>query len=143
MFAWCFLACLALASAAPQSSYIQFDTPSRHKDRTQLIFNGFGEKMNFAEEAAKMQTGEQGLNELHAHAPSIASKNDYVVTKYQYKFEEKDITVKAGRGIVKVEAVHNTNSYTAIDYLPSNVNENGTWTFEAGVLKIVFPRNSK
>lgn len=70
--------------------------------------------------------------------------NTYKITIPLNSFEEKDIVVKAKEGFVMVQAVHKTadggeNIYLDAKTIPTCVNVTGTWKFEQGVLKIVFP----
>ncbi|KAI5645068.1 hypothetical protein NE865_03042 [Phthorimaea operculella] len=164
MIALCFFACLALASAAPQfefnpyADYLRREpyvkTPARDSS-VEDFFNGqvFDTQRFWAEMAAEFQKIDQVLSELYTHFPATTSEhgikgNEYVITMSLTGFEENDIKVKAREGVLMVQAVHksdngNQRSYIDVKTLPSYVNVNGTWTYEAGILKIVFPLNSK
>ncbi|KAJ2943550.1 hypothetical protein O0L34_g16658 [Tuta absoluta] len=107
MFALCFLACLALASAAPHSSQFEYDRflrigignnspnpplscwPGSSRAYMNLFKNLFPE---YATEKI-----EQGLNKSQAHYPSTTTKVDDVVTKSLHGYKEEDIKVKAGK----------------------------------------------
>ncbi|KAJ2947996.1 hypothetical protein O0L34_g9788 [Tuta absoluta] len=166
MIALCFLACLVLASAAPQFEFNPYDHPyyRHHHQRFRTpardssvedFFNGqvFDTQRFWAEMAAEFQKIDQVLNELYTHFPATTSEhgikgNEYVITMSLSGFEENDIKVKAREGVLMVQAVHksdngNQRSYIDVKTLPNYVNVNGTWTYEEGILKIVFPLNSK
>ncbi|XP_072938658.1 uncharacterized protein [Epargyreus clarus] len=68
----------------------------------------------------------------------------YRITIPLQGFEEKDIAVKAKKGLVMVQAIHKyaegaEKSYVDMRTLPACVNESGKWSYENEVLKIEFP----
>ncbi|CAB3241232.1 unnamed protein product [Arctia plantaginis] len=70
--------------------------------------------------------------------------NEYRITITLSGFEEKDIIVKAREGLLMIQAHHkyeegSERNYLDIRHLPASVNVTGTWSFDKGVLKVVFP----
>lgn len=70
--------------------------------------------------------------------------NEYRITITLSGFKEEDIIVKAREGLLMIQAHHkyeegSERNYLDIRHLPSAVNVTGTWTFDKGVLKVVFP----
>ncbi|CAH2102040.1 unnamed protein product [Euphydryas editha] len=93
------------------------------------------------------------INELQQRFPTDLSDekiegNEYKITIYISGFEDKEIVVKARKGLLIVEALHKVDgeterSYLGLRTLPDAVNVNGSWTYEKGLLKIVFPLERK
>ncbi|XP_013133359.1 PREDICTED: uncharacterized protein LOC106099373 [Papilio polytes] len=113
--------------------------------------NMFDTRRFWAELSREMSMLDQFLNEFTKRFPNgvssegIDSKtNEYKVTVPLNGFEEQDIKVKAREGVLMIQAVRSAgevgqNSYLSMRTLPAIVNVTGSWTFENGVLKVVFP----
>ncbi|KAJ8731473.1 hypothetical protein PYW07_004637 [Mythimna separata] len=65
---------------------------------------------------------------------------EYKINFPVYDFPVKDIVVNASEGLVEIEVNDkNNNRIVTSKILPDNVNLNGNWILEHGVLKITFP----
>ncbi|XP_050669814.1 uncharacterized protein LOC126968745 [Leptidea sinapis] len=86
------------------------------------------------------------------HFPTVTSNEGIIGNEYKIKmslngFLEKDVAVKARKGLVMVQAVQNIamgvqSSFLVIKSLPDYVNENGIWILDNGILDITFPLNN-
>ncbi|CAK1602512.1 unnamed protein product [Parnassius mnemosyne] len=160
MFKIVLLGLLASASAAPHHYSHGPPSPFRHGDEVGLgdrYFSNdiFDTRRFWMELSREMAMFDQLLVDFAKRFPSSVSSegidtetNEYKVTIPLAGFEEKDIIVKAREGLLMVQAVQKPEggierSYLDIRSLPNIVNVNGSWTFNEGVLKIVFPLLSK
>ncbi|XP_023941628.2 uncharacterized protein LOC112048361 [Bicyclus anynana] len=147
------LGLIACAGAAPSwrnryhSHLSPFDgSLDRYLNEQMFDTNMFFEEMN--REMAQLETV---LAEFTSRFPTLSSSekfegNEYKITIPLTGFKEKDIVVKARKGMIMIQAVHvnegnNQNSYLDMRTLPQNVGEQGTWSYENDVLKIVLPVN--
>lgn len=73
--------------------------------------------------------------------------NEYKVSIRLRGFNEDDITVKAKKGLLIIQAMkggpNSGKNYLDVRSLPDYVNEIGQWTYEDGVLNIGFPITGK
>ncbi|CAH0405145.1 unnamed protein product [Chilo suppressalis] len=148
------LSFLAAASAAPQFNH------HRHSPFSQDFHNDFDVNPYFGEEMfdthrfwldleLQLRQMDSMLQDFHRHFPKSTSSAGVVGHEYKVVialpgFEEKDVIVKAREGVLMVQAVHKSdegshNNYIDIRTLPANVDVSGVWTFEDGVVTIVFP----
>ncbi|XP_049883277.1 uncharacterized protein LOC126378853 [Pectinophora gossypiella] len=148
-----FLAFLAVAAAGPMRS--QFDPFADHGNSDENHFGSeiFDTRRFWNEMTAELHRLDEMMNEFYKNFPVTSSEsgvkgNEYIVTVNLIGYDEEDIKVKAKEGVLMIQAVHQTNdgsqsSYLDLKTLPSYVNVNGSWTYDAGVLRIVFPLNSQ
>ncbi|CAH2266781.1 jg14949 [Pararge aegeria aegeria] len=146
---------VACANAAPgwrdrhHSSLSPFDgSLDRYLNEQMFDTNRFWDEFNRDLNQEMMQL-ERTLADFSRHFPSMASTEGIVGNEYKIEipltgFEEKDIIVKARRGSLMIQAVHsdaglNQNSYLDMRTLPMSVSEEGTWSYENGLLKISLP----
>ncbi|XP_034833174.2 uncharacterized protein [Maniola hyperantus] len=144
---------LACASAAPRWHEHHRSAPSpfdgsleRYINEQMFDTNRFWDEFSrdLNREMAELETV---LSDFSKHFPSVSSSegiqgNEYKITIPLTGFEEKDIVVKARKGLIMIQAVNtgvNHNSYMDIRTLPMCVGEEGSWSYENGVLKIVLP----
>lgn len=111
---------------------------------------GVFDTANFwSELSSEMSRFDEMMQTFMQHFPSSVSSsgvqdNQYKINIALTGFEEKNIVVKARDGLVMVQATQtsaegNGRSYMDVRSLPSFVNVAGSWTYEQGLLKIVFP----
>ncbi|CAF4861824.1 unnamed protein product [Pieris macdunnoughi] len=138
---------VAAAGAAPRFPF---------SDETSLenMFNDDIFSMNnfWQEFGREMATLEQRISQMSRNLPQVVTKegvegNEYKIEIPLTGFQESDISVKARPGLLKVVAKHNfgpgsTSNYIIARSLPDFVGANGDWTYEDGILKIVFPLNN-
>lgn len=152
MLALILVSLLAAASAAPHfhhhhghrpfGNYHDDFSPFMHED----VFDtaGFWQKLE-----TEMQEMESMLNSFRVHFAVGASTEGVVGGQYQVRiplngFKENEIVVKARQGVLMVQAVQkleggSERNYLDMRTLPSNVGENGVWTYKDDVLTINFP----
>ncbi|CAH0727662.1 unnamed protein product, partial [Brenthis ino] len=152
MFALVLLGCLALSSAAPR----HYHHPYHHHGSSYeasleryLEEEMFNTRRFWDELRREMLELDTMLADFGRYYPSSISSeqiegNEYIITISLPNYEEKEIAVKARKGLVMVQAVHQEEgepqrNYLDVRTLPDCVNEAGSWSFENGVLKIVFP----
>ncbi|XP_014364953.2 uncharacterized protein LOC106716039 [Papilio machaon] len=163
------LACASAAPHYRHSHHHGYGPPSPFGSRDEYDLGGFGMEPHFgndndffrdnmfdtrrfwAELSREMSMLDQLLNDFAKRFPSGVSNegidkttNEYKVTVALNGFEEQDIKVKAREGLLMIQAIRNKdeagqNSYLSVRTLPDFVNVTGSWTYEDGVLKIVFP----
>lgn len=145
---------LACASAAPRwgerySDLSPFDgSLDRYINQEIFDTNRFFDEMtrDLNREMAQLETM---LRDFGKHFPSVASTegvegNDYKIAIPLTGFDEKDIVVKARKGMLMIQAVHtdgnnNHNNYLDVRTLPVCVGEQGSWSYENNVLRITLP----
>ncbi|XP_013177148.1 PREDICTED: uncharacterized protein LOC106124745 [Papilio xuthus] len=163
------LACASAAPRLQYSHHHGYGPPSPFGPRDDFYHGGFGMEPQigndndffrdnmfdtrrfWAELSREMSMLDQLLNDLGKRFPSGVSNegidkttNEYKITVALNGFEEQDIKVKAREGLLMIQAIKNIgeagqNSYLSVKTLPDFVNVTGSWTFEDGILKIVFP----
>lgn len=159
MYAIVLLGFLALASAAPHYNHRHYDHFGRHHHSFEpeleryLEQNMFDTNRFWQDLRRDMMELDKMLADLSKHFPSSVSSekiegNEYIITIPLSGYEEKEITVKARKGLLVVQAVHKvddvpTKNYLDVRTLPDCANEAGSWTFENGILKITFPLEKK
>ncbi|CAH3954783.1 uncharacterized protein LOC123714496 [Pieris brassicae] len=138
---------VAAAGAAPRFPF---------SDETSLenMFNDnmFSMKNFWQQFGREMATLEQRISQMSRNLPHVVTKegvegNEYKIEIPLTGFQESDISVKARPGLLKVVAQHNfgpgsTSNYIIARSLPEFVGASGDWTYENGILKIVFPLNN-
>ncbi|XP_045449752.1 uncharacterized protein LOC123658362 [Melitaea cinxia] len=160
MIAFALLAIVACASAAP---HYHHDHHRHHHnnfhDNDDFSLDKFMEgsvfdTSSFWEQMRKEMIGLTAMIEdLRQRFPTGLMEekiegNEYKITISLTGFTDKEIVVKARKGLLIVEAVHKVDgepgrSYLDLRTLPDVVNVNGSWTYENGLLKIVFPLEHK
>ncbi|CAH0727663.1 unnamed protein product, partial [Brenthis ino] len=150
MFALVLLGCLALSSAAPR----HYHHPYHHHGpphgssyeaclERYLEEEMFNTRRFWDELGREMLELDTVLADFGKYRIQIEG-NEYIIRISLPNYEEKEIAVKARKGLVMVQAVHQEEgepqrNYLDVRTLPDSVNEAGSWSFENGVLKIVFP----
>lgn len=158
MFALVLLGCLALSSAAPHHYHHHHHGPPHGSSydsslERYLEEEMFNTRLFWDELRREMLELDTMLADFGRHFPSSISSekmegNEYIITIPLPNYEEKEIVVKARKGLLMIQAVHQVEGETQRNYLdvrtlPDCVNEAGSWSFEDGVLKIVFPIEKK
>ncbi|XP_045459912.1 uncharacterized protein LOC123670459 [Melitaea cinxia] len=162
-----FLAVVACASAAPhfrhhyshrpfyQEPFYQepfsYDSESsleRFMDSQMFDTRGFWEELS-----REMMGLNAMIEDLYKRFPTNLSEEKVEGNKYKINialsgFVENEIVVKAKKGLLIIQAVHEAEhepgkSYLDVRTLPDVVDVNGSWTYENGLLKIVFPLEHK
>lgn len=150
------LGCLAAAAAAPHYPHGPPPyAPEHHRHfghYDPFAEDVFDTRQFWAQMANEMRQIDEMLATFSQRFPTMVSQagiegNEYKITVPLTGFEEKDIVVKAKEGFLMVQAVHKLpeggeRMYLDAKTIPNCVNVTGTWTFEQGVLKIVFPLKS-
>ncbi|KAJ0182232.1 hypothetical protein K1T71_001601 [Dendrolimus kikuchii] len=144
-----FVGLFVAASAAPQ--FFNRNPPFPHHRHLSPYFQDdiFNTENFWSGLSRELQQLDNMLAEFHNRFPTTITRegiqgNEYKITIPLSGFDEKDIVVKAREGLLMVQAVHkdevgNENNYLNIRNLPNYVNVTGRWTYENGVLKVVFP----
>lgn len=158
MFAIVLFGLLASACAAPQFHHHHHHGPpppfpydddpfGDHFFRNEI----FDTRRFWAELSREMAMFDKMMTEFAKRFPSSVSSegidpetNEYKVTIPLTGFYEKDVVVKAREGVLMVQAVSKpegdvARTYLDVRTLPDYVNVTGSWTFNEGVLKVVFP----
>ncbi|CAK1540358.1 unnamed protein product [Leptosia nina] len=138
---------IACASAAPRFPFSDESSLESMMSDDIMNMKSFWRQFN-----REMATLEDRIQAITKSIPQVATKegiegNQYTIEIPLNGFQESDISVKARKGLLKVEARHNfgpgsTTNYMVVRSLPDCVGENGDWTYDNGILKIVFPVNS-
>lgn len=100
----------------------------------------------------EMKELDEMLADLSRRFPTSVSQegiegNEYKITISLPDYDEKDIVVKARKGMLMIQANHkygegSEKTYLDVRTLPDSVNVTGNWIFQQGVLKITFPLNN-
>lgn len=147
------LGCLAAAAAAPHYPHGPPPyAPEHHQHFGQydpFEEDVFDTRQFWAQMANEMRQIDEMLSRFSQSFPTMVSQagiegKEYKIIITLNGFEEKDIVVKAKEGFLMVQAIHKLpeggeTMYLDAKTIPNCVNVTGTWTFEQGVLKIVFP----
>ncbi|MEE5434539.1 hypothetical protein V2M14_11265, partial [Streptococcus pneumoniae] len=146
------LGLLAAASAAPHYDHRRhspFDSQNEFDLQPYFSEELFDTHRFWKDLELQFRQMDAMLENFHRHFPKIASSaglvgNEYKVVIPLTGFDSKDIIVKAHEGLLMVQAVHKFDEGSQSHYLdtrtlPAYVAVSGVWTFENGVLTIVFP----
>ncbi|XP_022115731.2 uncharacterized protein LOC110993687 [Pieris rapae] len=138
---------VAAAGAAPHFPYSDGTSLDNMFTDDMFGMNNFWQQFN-----RQMATLEERISQMSRNLPHVVTKegvegNEYKIEIPLTGFQESDISVKARPGLLKVVAQHNygpgsTSNYIIARSLPEFVGANGDWTYENGILKIVFPLNN-
>ncbi|XP_046961950.1 uncharacterized protein LOC124531407 [Vanessa cardui] len=147
-------AVVACASAAPRYHDHFHHHPYSHDGDVSLerfIEREIFDTRRFWEELRREMMGiDKMIADLNKNFGTFLSNekiegNQYKITISLNGFEEKEIAVKAKKRLLIVQAVHKggddgpERNYLDLRTLPDFVDINGSWTFENGVLTVVFP----
>ncbi|KAJ8735920.1 hypothetical protein PYW07_007540 [Mythimna separata] len=115
---------IAGACAAPHFNEFSSKTPQRRPD--------FEHEMSELEDPPRFPTAWYALEELEG--------TQYKLTVPMYDFKPNSIAVNTIGGLMEIKAIDkNDSTASIIKIMPDNVNLNGNWILENGVLKITFP----
>ncbi|CAG9564412.1 unnamed protein product [Danaus chrysippus] len=154
MIAVILLGLLACASAAPWHNHRHYRGNSHYEEGDDYLDSFFENEMfdtrRFWNELSReLMRLDAVLDDLTKHFPHQyptveVDDKEYKITLNLPGFDEKEVVVKAKKGLLVVQAVHKEGdvperNYLIVRSLPDDVGENGSWTYENGVLKIIFP----
>ncbi|CAH2102033.1 unnamed protein product [Euphydryas editha] len=167
MIAFVLLAIVACASAAPHFHHYRSHQPyyqgpyhhgpynyDNNLSLERFMDSQVFDTRAFWEELTREMMGlEAMIADLYKHFPNSLSEekvegNEYKINIPLSGFDEKEIAVKAKKGLLIVQAVRQVSdeparSFLGVRTLPDDVNVNGSWTYTNGLLRIVFPLERK
>lgn len=152
MFSPIFFGLLAIAAAAPRYHHHHSSPAFYHHGYNFEDFlqdEVFDTSRFWNELQREMASLEAVLADMSKRFPTELSTAKIEGNMYKLRiplsgYSEKDIVVKAKKGLLMVQAVKGGDGYMSSTYmdirsLPENVNEAGNWKFENGILYIEFP----
>ncbi|XP_032519110.1 uncharacterized protein LOC116771374 [Danaus plexippus] len=154
MIAVILLGLLACASAAPWHNHRHYRGNSHYEEDDDYLDSFFENQMfdtrrfwnEISREMLRLDSMLADLSKHFPHQYPTVEVNDkeYKITLNLPGFDEKEVVVKAKKGLLVVQAVHKEGdvperNYLIVRSLPDDVGENGSWTYENGVLRVIFP----
>ncbi|KAJ8715648.1 hypothetical protein PYW07_010130 [Mythimna separata] len=131
---------IAGACAAPHFNEFPSKTPQRRPD----FEHEMSELLEDLEhELSKLENFDSFVSDsprFPSDALEEVEGTKYKITVPMYDFKPKDIVVNISGRVVEIKLKDkNDNTVSIIKIVPDNVNLNGNWILENGVLKITFP----